>query len=40
MKEIQGTKSRCILEDEKHISGKCIVCGKKAEHTVLWGIQY
>jgi len=40
MKEIQGTKSRCILENEKHISGKCIVCGKKAEHTVLWGIQY
>ena len=40
MKEIQGTKSRCILENEEHINGKCIVCGKKAKHLVLWGIQY
>ena len=27
MKEIKGTKSRCILENEKHIHDKCIVCG-------------
>ena len=40
MKEIRGTKSRCILEDEKHISDKCVVCGKKAKHLVVWGIQY
>jgi len=40
MKEVQGTKSRCILEHEEHISNKCIVCGKKAKHLVLWGIQY
>jgi len=40
MKEIKGTKSRCILENHKEINGKCIVCGKKAKHTVLWGIQY
>ena len=40
MKEIRGTKSRCILENHERISGECIVCGKKAKHTVLWGIQY
>ena len=40
VKEIRGTKSRCILENEKLITGKCVVCGKKAKHHVLWGIQY
>ncbi len=40
MKEIRGTKSRCILEDEKPISDTCVVCGKKAKHLVVWGIQY
>ena len=40
MKEIRGTKSRCILEGEKPISDTCVVCGKKANHKVVWGIQY
>jgi prolyl-tRNA synthetase len=40
MKEIKGTKSRCILENKKHIHDKCIVCGKEAKHLVVWGIQY
>lgn len=40
MKEIKGTKSRCILEDEKKIDDKCVVCGKGAKHLVVWGIQY
>ncbi len=40
MKEIKGTKSRCILEDEKKIDEKCVVCGKDAKHLVVWGIQY
>lgn len=40
MKEIKGTKSRCILEDEKKIDDKCVVCGKEAKHLVVWGIQY
>lgn len=40
MKEIKGTKSRCILENHKLIDGKCIVCGKEAKHLVVWGIQY
>ena len=40
MKEIKGTKSRCILEDHEHIDDKCIVCGKQARELVVWGIQY
>lgn len=40
MKEIRGTKSRCIVENHKMIDGKCVVCGKEAKHTVVWGIQY
>ena len=40
MKEIKGTKSRCILEHDKHIDDKCVVCGKPAKHLVVWGIQY
>lgn len=40
MKEIKGTKSRCILENEKLLTGKCVVCGKDAKHLVVWGIQY
>ena len=40
IKEIRGTKSRCIMENEKPITGKCVVCGKKAKHLVTWGMQY
>lgn len=40
IKEIRGTKSRCIMEGEKPITGKCVVCGKKAKHLVTWGMQY
>ena len=40
IKEIRGTKSRCILENEKCLTGKCVACGKEAKHLVLWGIQY
>ena len=40
MKEIRGTKSRCILEDAEKIDDKCVVCGKEAKHLVDWGIQY
>jgi prolyl-tRNA synthetase len=40
MKEIKGTKSRCILENEDLLTGKCIVCGDQAKHLVVWGIQY
>lgn len=40
LKEINGLKSRCVLENEKCINGKCAVCGKEAKHLVIWGIQY
>ena len=39
IKEIKGTKSRCIV-DEEAIDENCVCCGKKAKHTVIWGIQY
>ena len=40
MKEIRGTKSRCIVESDDYKEEKCVVCGKKAKHKVVWGIQY
>ena len=40
MKEIKGTKSRCILESKDYENEKCAVCGKDAKHEVVWGIQY
>lgn len=40
MKEIKGTKSRCILESKYNENEKCVVCGKDAKHEVVWGIQY
>lgn len=39
LKEINGLKSRCILED-KTPTHNCVVCGKEAKHEVVWGIQY
>ena len=40
MKEIKGTKSRCIIETKDYEDELCVVCGKKAKHKVVWGIQY
>ncbi len=40
MKEIKGTKSRCIVETKDYTDEKCVVCGKQAKHEVVWGIQY
>lgn len=40
IKEIRGCKSRCIPEEQEHISDTCVCCGKKAKHMVYWGIQY
>ena len=40
IKEIKGCKSRCILENEKLIDGKCVCCGNDAKYHVIWGIQY
>jgi len=40
VKEIKGTKSRCIIESNDYETETCVVCGKKAKHKVVWGIQY
>ena len=41
MKEVNGIKSRCILEEiVPNNSDKCVVCGNDAKHLVVWGIQY
>ena len=40
MKEIKGTKSRCIIESRDYKDEKCVCCGKDAKHKVVWGIQY
>lgn len=41
MKEIRGTKSRCISDEHKCKEGdKCVACGHDAKHIVVWGIQY
>ena len=40
LKDKTSIKSRCILENEKLITGKCSICGKPAKELVVWGIQY
>ena len=39
IKNIKGCKSRCIIK-EQPIDNKCVCCGKKAKHLVVWDIQY
>ena len=40
VKEVTGVGSRCIPLEQKHISDKCVCCGKPAKHMVYWGRQY
>ncbi len=40
IKELTAAKSRCIPENQEHISDKCVCCGKKANTMVIWGRQY
>ena len=35
-----GCGSRCIPKEQKQLSDKCIFCGKKAKHMVVWGKSY
>ena len=35
-----GVGSRCIPLQQRKISGKCVCCGKDAQHMVCWGIAY
>lgn len=40
IKEIRGTKSRCIPFEQEKVDTKCVCCGKEAKNMVIWGIQY
>lgn len=40
IKEIRGTKSRCITDNKVGEHDKCVACGEKAKHEVVWGLQY
>lgn len=40
MKDIQGLKSRCIIDEPVQAGDVCPVCGKPAKHMVVWGLQY
>lgn len=35
-----GASSRCIPEEQEHLSDVCIFCGKPAKHMVYWGKSY
>ena len=35
-----GATSRCIPEEEEHLSDVCVCCGKPAKHMVYWGKAY
>lgn len=36
----EGYGSRCIPEEQKNITNKCVCCGKEAKHMVIWGKSY
>lgn len=40
LKDKTGIKSRCILDGEEFVTGKCAICGRSAKEVVMWGIQY
>ncbi len=40
VKEKTGVGSRCIPFEQAELSDKCVCCGKKAQHMVLWGKAY
>ena len=40
VKEKTGVGSRCIPFEQEEISDKCVCCGEKATHMVMWGKSY
>ncbi len=40
VKEVTGVGSRCIPDEQEHISDTCVCCGKPAKCMVLWGKAY
>ena len=40
MKEEAGMSSRCMPLEQEHLSDVCPICGKKAKHSIYWGVAY
>ncbi len=40
VKELTGVGSRCIPFEQRHLSDKCVCCGKPAKCMVIWGKAY
>ncbi|SBW11071.1 Proline--tRNA ligase [uncultured Eubacteriales bacterium] len=40
MKEEAGVSSRCIPLEQEHLGDTCPVCGKRAKHSIYWGVAY
>ena len=40
MKERAGVTSRCMPLEQEQVSDVCVCCGKRAKHSILWGIAY
>lgn len=40
LKEQAGVTSRCMPFDQDQIGDRCVVCGKPAQHMVVWGKAY
>lgn len=40
LKEVVGVSSRCMPEEQEHISDTCVCCGKPAKTMVYWGKAY
>lgn len=38
--QVGGMTSRCIPEEQEHLSDVCVCCGKPAKHMVYWGRAY
>ncbi|MEE1086800.1 MAG: proline--tRNA ligase [Schaedlerella sp.] len=38
--QTSGVTSRCIPEEQEHLSDVCVCCGKPAKHMVYWGRAY
>lgn len=40
MKEKAGLTSRCIPFEQEQVGDKCLICGKRSETMIIWGIAY
>ena len=40
MKEEGGMSSRCMPLEQEQLSDVCPICGRKAKHSIIWGVAY